>query len=195
MNAKGGDDPTQPFINVDGVEPMLTNPWRSQDSPGLAGPVDLSLPWEGGPATTGDTLILGDSPSNPQGVNQTIHFGANSIYEHNAESPVVKDSRSPSPLRYSRTYAFLDMEHRHLRQPLLKPWGGAGHRTHGPASTCAPHRETRGETPTAPREPAQWRSADLREVEGHRGCPLVETKRGYRGTRIHKLFHIGEAPH
>ena len=26
IDAEGGDDPTQPFINIDGVDPMLPNP-------------------------------------------------------------------------------------------------------------------------------------------------------------------------
>ena len=150
VDAEGGDDPTEPFINVDGVDPMLANPWRlHENKPGTAAPLDLSIPGEGGPPPAGDTHILGDSPSNPQGVNRAIHFGANSIYEFDADSPVegvVGDSPTPSLIPDSRAS-------RHGASPLpAAPPGASGgtkHRVHGLASG-SPYVGDHGGNPSGP---------------------------------------------
>ena len=98
-DAEGDDDRTQPFVNVDAVDPSVTDPWRALEAPtcplatmALTFPEGNSLPpQEGKPP-------VGDSPSNPLGVSRTIHFGVNSIYEYDAETSIggpVEDSPIP----------------------------------------------------------------------------------------------------
>ena len=88
-DAAGDDDPTQPYVNVDGVDPTVSDPWR------------LLEPCAG--ATTGATPAVGGDAvprgaRNPTGVSREIKFGGTSIYEFDAESPIgerVEDSPTP----------------------------------------------------------------------------------------------------
>ena len=90
-DAEGDDDPTQTFVNVDGVDPTVTDPWRALEAP-TDPPATLALTFpEGGslpPPPPGGKSPLGDSPSNPFGVNRTIQFGANSIFAYDADTSI-----------------------------------------------------------------------------------------------------------
>ena len=46
-NAEEDEYPTQPFVSVDGVDPTVTNPWHSVDTP-TAPPASLALSFTGG---------------------------------------------------------------------------------------------------------------------------------------------------
>ena len=96
-DAAGDDDPTQPYVNVDGVDPTVSDPWRLLEPP--AGTAAGAVPSEGSNAVPqGTHTSEGASPSNPVGVSRAIKFGGTSIYEFYAESPVgehVEDSPTP----------------------------------------------------------------------------------------------------
>ena len=93
----GDDDPTQPYVNVDGVDPTVSDPWRLLEP--CAGASTGATPTAGGDAVPrGAHNPEGESPSNPTGVNREIRFGGTSIYEFDAESPIgerVEDSPTP----------------------------------------------------------------------------------------------------
>ena len=93
-DAAGDDDPTQPYVNVDGVDPTVSDPWRLLEP--CAGATTGAVPSVGSDAVPqGAHTPEGESPSNPMGVSREIKFGGTSIYEFDAESPVgehVEDS-------------------------------------------------------------------------------------------------------
>ena len=96
-DAAGDDDPTQPYVNVDGVDPTVSDPWRLLEP--CAGATTGAAPSAGGDAVPrGAHTPEGESPSNPTGVSREIKFGGTSIYEFDAESPIgehVEDSPTP----------------------------------------------------------------------------------------------------
>ena len=96
-DAARDDDPTQPYVNVDGVYPTVSDPWRLLEP--CAGATTGAAPSAGGDAVPrGAHTPEGESPSNPTGVSREIKFGGTSIYEFDAESPVgehVEDSPTP----------------------------------------------------------------------------------------------------
>ena len=98
-DAKGDEEPTQTFMNVDGVVPALTNPWRALDAPtGPPATLAVTFPQEGSLSPREEKTPLGDSPSKPLGVKRTIQIGASSIYEYDADSPIggpLEDSPVP----------------------------------------------------------------------------------------------------
>ena len=88
-DAEGDGDPRQPFVNMDGVDPSVTDPWRALEAP-TCPPATMALTYPEGnnlPPQEGKPPV-GDSPSNPLGVSRTIQFGVYSIYEHDAETPI-----------------------------------------------------------------------------------------------------------
>ena len=86
-DAAGDDDPTQPYVNVDGVDPSVSDPWRLLEP--SAGTAAGTVPSEGSNAVPqGGHTPEGESPSNPVGVSRAIKFGGTSIYEFDAESPI-----------------------------------------------------------------------------------------------------------
>ena len=93
----GDDDPTQPDVNVDGVDPTVSNPWRLLEP--SAGTTTGAVPSARSNAVSqGAHTPEGESPSNPMGVSRAIKFGGTSIYEFDAESPIgehVEDSPTP----------------------------------------------------------------------------------------------------
>ena len=125
-DAEGDDDPTQTFVIVDGVDPTVTDAWRALEAPtGPPATLALSFPEGGSLAPPEEKTPLGDSPSNPLGVNRTIQFGASSIYEYDADTPIggpLEDSPTPvvipSPRGLGRG-AFP------RRQPFKRPAGPA----------------------------------------------------------------------
>ena len=108
VDAEGDEDPTQTFVNVDGVDPTVTDPWRPLET-STGPPAALALSFRGGGSSVGgggggssvppeDKTPLGGSPSNPLGVNRTIQFGASSIYKYDADTPIggpLEDSPTP----------------------------------------------------------------------------------------------------
>ena len=96
-DAEGDDDPTQPFVKVDGLDPLVSDPWRTLEAPACA--VDTVVPAERTNSAPRDgNAPAGDSPSNPTGASRTIQFGVTSIYEFDAEYPIgvhVEDSPTP----------------------------------------------------------------------------------------------------
>ena len=96
-DAAGDDDPTQPYVNVDGVDPTVSDPWRLLEP--CAGATTGATPAAGGDAVPrGARDPVGESPSDPTGVSREIKFGGTSIYEFDAESPIgerVEDSPTP----------------------------------------------------------------------------------------------------
>ena len=82
-DAAGDDDPTQPLVNVDGVDPSVSDPWRLLE-PSACAP-DGAVLFEGSnSAPRGRHTPEGESPSNPAGVSRAIKFGGTSIYEFDA---------------------------------------------------------------------------------------------------------------
>ena len=98
-DAKGDDDPTQPFLNVDGVDPSVSDPWRPLEAPACApDTLVLAFPDGNNSAPRGGNPPTGDSPSNPTGVSRIIQLGVTCIYEFDAETPIgghVEDSPAP----------------------------------------------------------------------------------------------------
>ena len=96
-DAAGDDDPTQPYVNVGGVDPTVSDPWRLLEP--CAGTAAGAVPSAGSNAVPqGAHTPEGESPSNPMGVSCAIKFGGTSIYEFDAESPIgehVEDSPTP----------------------------------------------------------------------------------------------------
>ena len=96
-DAAGDDDPTRPYVNVDGVDPTVSDPWQLLEP--CAGATTGAVPSAGSDAVPqGAHTPEGESPSNPMGVSREIKFGGTSIYEFDAESPVgehVEDSPTP----------------------------------------------------------------------------------------------------
>ena len=96
-DAAGDDDPTQPYVNVDDVDPTVSDPWRLLEP--SAGATTGAAPAAGGDAVPrGAHNPEAESPSNPTGVSREIKFGGTSIYEFDAESPIgerVEDSPTP----------------------------------------------------------------------------------------------------
>ena len=97
-DAAGDDDPTQPYVNVDSVDPTVSDPWRLLEP--SAGTAAGTVPSEGSNAVPqGRHTSEGESPSNPVGVSRAIKFGGTSIYEFDAESPIGEHvEESPTPL-------------------------------------------------------------------------------------------------
>ena len=97
-DAAGDDDPTQPYVNVDGVDPTVSDPWRLLEP--CAGTTAGAVPSAGSNAVPqGAHTPEGESPSNPMGVSRAIKFGGTSIYEFDAESPIGEHvENSPTPL-------------------------------------------------------------------------------------------------
>ena len=93
----GDDDPTQPYVDVDGVDPTISDPWRLLEP--SAGNAAGTVSSEGSNAVPqGRHTSEGECPSNPVGVSRSIKFGGTSIYEFDAESPIgehVEDSPTP----------------------------------------------------------------------------------------------------
>ena len=146
-DAVGDDDPTQTFVNVDGVDPAVSDPWRLfEPSAGTAANAVLS---EGSNAVPqGGHTPEGESPSNPVGVSRAIKFGGTSIYEFDAESPIGEHGEdSPTPLAIpgpadsgpgGRSHAGGPSHHQQGRRPEYTDRGGlcAGICTpRGPART------------------------------------------------------------
>ena len=100
-DAEGDDNPSQTFVNMHAVDPAVTDPWQALETPTVpSATLAVSFP-EGGSLPPGEVKTpLGDSPSNPLGVNRTVQFGATSIYEYDADTPIcgpVGRASLPSP--------------------------------------------------------------------------------------------------
>ena len=97
-DAAGDDDPTQTYVNVDGVDPTVSDPWRLLKP--SAGTATDTVPSEGSNAVPqGGHTPEGESPSYPVGVSRAIKFGGTFIYEFDAESPIGEHGEdSPTPL-------------------------------------------------------------------------------------------------
>ena len=98
VDAAGDDDPTHPHVNVDGVDPTVSDPWRLLEP--TAGTAAGAVPAEGSNAVPqGRYTSEGESASNRLGVSRQIKFGGTSIYEFDAESPIGEHvESSPTPL-------------------------------------------------------------------------------------------------
>ena len=68
-DAAGDDNPTQPYVNVDGVDPTVSDPWRLLEP--CAGATTGATPAAGGDAVPrGARDPVGESPSDPTGVSR-----------------------------------------------------------------------------------------------------------------------------
>ena len=86
-DAAGDDGPTQTYVNMDDVDPMVSNSLRPLE-PSARSAVD-AVPSEGSNAVhQGGHTPDGESPSNPVGVSRVIKFGGTSICEFDAESSI-----------------------------------------------------------------------------------------------------------
>ena len=73
-DAAGDDDPTQPYVNVDGVDPTVSDPWRLLEP--CTGATTGAVPSAGSDAVPqGAHTPEGESPSNPMGVSREIKLG------------------------------------------------------------------------------------------------------------------------
>ena len=178
-DTEGDDDPTQTFVNVDGVEPAVTDPWQALES--LTSPpaaLALSSPGGRGLAPREEKTPQGGSPSNLLDVNRTTQFGASSIYEYDANTPIggpLEDSFTPvvipnpggagqgsfpipatlqTPGRAGNQNARADME----ATPRLSARLDQARATSAPVTTGAPHAPflgiNRSAAAHAPRGPA-----------------------------------------
>ena len=69
-DAAGDDDPTQPYVNVDGVDPTVSDPWRLlEPSAGIAADAGSNAVPQGGHTPEGK------SPSNPVGAAAQSNLG------------------------------------------------------------------------------------------------------------------------
>ena len=92
-DADGDDNPTQPYLNVDGVDPTVSDPWRLLEP--SAWTAASTVPSEGSIAVPQG----GPTPSNPVGVSRAITFWGTSISEFDAESPIGEHGEdSPTSL-------------------------------------------------------------------------------------------------
>ena len=84
-DAAGDDDPTQPYVNVDGVDPTVSDPWRLLEP--CAGATTGAAPTAGGDAVPrGAHTPEGESPSNPTGSAAKSNLGV---------PPYMSSTRNP----------------------------------------------------------------------------------------------------
>ena len=74
-DTEGDDDPTQPFVNVDGVDPSVSDPWRLSE-PSAGAPVGAVLSEGSNSAPRGGHTPRGNPPQTRWGSPAQLNLGA-----------------------------------------------------------------------------------------------------------------------